>query len=336
MPMPYKVDFFDRDFNYQGWSLMADPELIFDYLTLDVSKLTLPNSLPIQRGWYAHITESGKQKWQGVVTAVSSTEKNTSVSIKPLLSLFDTTVITAANNNTSAEQYIADVLTDVFISNTDEAEKIPGLEITVNSNTAGIQLTSEEETQKVQDVIVAALEKAQIVVNAVFKPSQKKIFVTIEKAINTIVKINADAPGIIDRSFSFRDDYGQINKVIVYNKDKVSQTAIFYADDYAPPTVRKITSVSVGEDETFSEKAKEAADKELEKKDFDNCIELMFPSGYKLIPDISIGQEAAIYHNGIKYTSYLTGREISKDSIITLTFGSVRLDLTKILKLEGK
>lgn len=336
MPMPYKVDFFDRNFNYQGWSLMADPELVFDYLTLDVSKLTLPNSLSIQRGWYAHITESGKQKWQGVVTAVSATEKNTTVSIKPLLSLFDTSVITSANNNTSAEQYIADILTDVFISNTDTAETIPGLEISVNSNTPNIQLASEEETQKVYDVIVLALEKAQIVVDAIFKPSQKKIFVAIEKATDHIVKINADAPGIIDSSFSFRDDYGQINKVIVYNKDKISQTAIFYAEDYAPPTVRKITSVSVGEDEAFSAKAKEAADKELEKKDFDNCIELIFPSGYKLIPDIDIGQETEIYHNGIKYTSFLTARELSKDSIVTLTFGSVRLDLTKILKLEGK
>lgn len=335
MPMPYKAEFFDRDLNYQGWSLMADPEMIFDYLTLDVSKLTLPNSLPIQRGWYVHITESGKAKWQGVVTAVSATEKNTSVSVKPLISLFDTTVMTTVNNNLSAEQYIADILTATFINNSDTVEVINGLEILVNSNTTGVQLATEEETQKIHDVIVSALEKAQIVVNAEFKPSQKKIIVNIGTATATIVKIDADAPGIIDKSFSFRDDYGQVNKVIVYNKDKVSQTAVFYSEDYEPPTVRKITSVSVGDDETFSEKAKEAADKELEKKDFDNCIELSFPSSYKLIPDIEIGQEVNVYHSGKMYTSFLTGRQLSKTGIITLVFGSVRLDLTQILKMEG-
>lgn len=334
MQMPYKVEFFDRSYEFKGWSQMSTPELIFDYLSLDVSKLTLPGSLPVQRGWYAHITQAGVQKWQGVVTAVSATEQNTTVSIKPLLSLFDTTVLTTANNDKSAEQYIADLITSTFISNTDTVEVIDGLEVTANSNTANIQLAADEDTQEVQDVITSALEKAQIVVDCEFLPAKKKISVNIGKADSAVVKIDADAPGIISKSFSFRDDYGQVNKVIVYNKDNLSQTATFYADDYSPPTVRKVVSVSISGDDTFAKKAKEAADKELEGKDFDNCIELSFPSDYKLIPGISIGQEVEIYHEGVRYTSYLTGHEVAKDGTNTLIFGSVRLDLTKILKMR--
>ena len=335
MPMLYRIDFFNREFEWKGYSLMPDPDLSFDYLTLDPFKTNLPGVLPIERGWYVHITSSAKKPYQGIVSAVTDDGKSTSVSVKPLLSLFDIDVITTEDNLLSAERYIADIITDVFVDSSDAVERIPGLSVSTLSDTANVFLASDSDTQNLHDVIIRALENAQITVSVDFKPMSKEILVCIKKNNSPAIKINADVAEVIDKTFSFRDDYGTVNKVIVYNKDDISERAIFYADDYAPPAVRKITSVSLGSDDTFSDKAQEAAEKELAYKDFDNCIELKYSTNCKLLPDISIGQEANVYHSGAMYTSFLTGWEISKDTT-TLLFGSVRLDLTKILKLEAK
>ena len=49
--------------------------------------------------------------------------------------------------------------------------------------------------------------------------------------------------------------------------------------------------------------------------------------------NIQLGQTALIIHNDSVYSSILTGKKISDN--ITLTFGTVRVDLTKKLKLGG-
>ena len=49
---------------------------------------------------------------------------------------------------------------------------------------------------------------------------------------------------------------------------------------------------------------------------------------------IKIGQAVNVYHEGVSYSSILTGKEIS-NGIIKLIFGIVRIELTKLLKRKG-
>ena len=49
---------------------------------------------------------------------------------------------------------------------------------------------------------------------------------------------------------------------------------------------------------------------------------------------LNIGRVVNIIHNGVAYNSILTGKEIS-NSLVKLIFGTIRLDLTKILNMKG-
>lgn len=336
MPMPYRVEFFDRDFTYQGQSVISAPALEYDYLTLDASKITLPGSVTVLRSWYALIKQNGTV-FSGVVTATESDGRTTTVSIAPLVSLFSFPFVKAPTAYTGGiEAYIAGILRDNLVTTVDTVERIPGLTVTAATTTTGVPLPLEGYIHDFwADIAIPALEGGQIVIGAALDVQNHEIECVIAKAPTAPVKINADQKGIIDKSFSFRDDYGEINKVIVINKDTPTQTATYYAADYAAPTVRKVVEISLSSGDVWATKAKEAADKELERKAFDNSIELKFADGYKLIPAVEIGQKVDVYHAGRVYTSFLTGIKRA-GGITTLTCGSVRLDLTKILKMEGK
>lgn len=69
------------------------------------------------------------------------------------------------------------------------------------------------------------------------------------------------------------------------------------------------------------------------KNKYSNNIEITCALGDRMIkPDgMKMGQVVKIIHNGVVYTSLLSGREI-KNGLITLIFGTVRLGLTAYLK----
>ena len=125
-----------------------------------------------------------------------------------------------------------------------------------------------------------------------------------------------------------------MNKVIIYNSDNLSQSQIFYAEDYAAPAVQRIAEVSVGDGETFANVAREKSAELMRKSDNDNLIELTFRTSDRIIPDIGVGQPVRILKGGKEYHSVLTGFTV-KDGRKTYIFGGVRVDLSKRLKLKG-
>ena len=50
--------------------------------------------------------------------------------------------------------------------------------------------------------------------------------------------------------------------------------------------------------------------------------------------DMNIGQVVNIIHEGVSYNSILSGKQI-KNGLVTLIFGTIRLELTKILNMKG-
>lgn len=78
------------------------------------------------------------------------------------------------------------------------------------------------------------------------------------------------------------------------------------------------------------------AESEFAKNSYNNYIELTVPQSDSMInpQNMSIGQVVNIIHDGVSYNSILTGKEIS-GGLVKLIFGTIRLDLTKILNMKG-
>ena len=87
--MRYKAEFFDRAFKFVFWSKIPEPEIMFDYLTLDKTSIIIPAVEDILRGWYCHITRGADVVYQGIVSGIDEGKASMTVQLSPLISLFD-------------------------------------------------------------------------------------------------------------------------------------------------------------------------------------------------------------------------------------------------------
>lgn len=136
-----------------------------------------------------------------------------------------------------------------------------------------------------------------------------------------------------------------INKLVIYNQADLATNIIYYKHpdgsydtnntNRLVPVFYGITSVAVNEGDTFASVAKDAADKQFDVDSFNNLIELTVQNDDELVnPDrIAIGHAVNVISNGTSYNSILTGFE--RGIKTKLIFGSIRLDLTQILKKGG-
>lgn len=78
------------------------------------------------------------------------------------------------------------------------------------------------------------------------------------------------------------------------------------------------------------------AKKVFKNSKYQNLIELTVKADDTMINPLSmnIGQVVEIIHDGVTYNSILTGKEI-KGGLVKLIFGTIRLELTKILNMKG-
>lgn len=87
--------------------------------------------------------------------------------------------------------------------------------------------------------------------------------------------------------------------------------------------------------QTFEDAAADQAYSQFAGRTWTNLIELTVGLDDALINplDLKFGQTVQVIHNGMEYTSIFTGKKFS--TTMTLTFGTVRMDLTKQLKMGG-
>lgn len=339
MQIPFKAEFFDRNYNFMMFSVIPEPEIVIDYFTLDKSSISIPGLPTISRGWYCVISQGTTVIYQGTVASITQDKSVTKVQLLPLIAMFDIQVYRdrTTYKNTNLEQWIAEIIYETFVLSDDAVQNIPGMNLMIDSDgTNGIALNLVDNIYELwTDIARKAIEGGKIAISCTMNPQQKQFNIIIKSFANTAeITLEADLPNVISSNFTLRDDWGSVNKCLIINKEKESEQATFYADDYAAPTVRRIEMVQVGDDETFSEVAKNKASELLKKSDFDNLIELQYRADDKIVPDMEIGQPCRIIKNGVTYHSVLTGIT-QKAGQKTLVFGGIRIDLTKILKLKG-
>lgn len=336
----YKAEFFDTSFNFKYWSKIAEPEFVYDYLTLDKTVIVIPGVADIRRGWYCHITResSSAPVWQGFVSGVDTTKSTTSVQISPLVALFDFEFFynrkTYNDNKTDVEGWLRSAILGAFAGG-DSVQNIPGLTVTAATHTDGVDMNLKDNIHQLWDLARKIIQNNRIAIDCGFDPQAKTITVVIRNhSVESEITIEADLENITDQKFTIRDNWGDVNKVIIYNADNLSQSQTFTATDYAAPVVQRIAEVTVGEGETFANVARVKAAELMRTSDADNLIELTFRAADRIIPDIGIGRGVRILKAGKEYHSVLTGYSL-KGGMKTYICGGVRIDLSKRLKLKG-
>lgn len=344
MQPPYKVEVYDRQMNFRSMAVIEAPEIYFDYLTLEGIKLTAPSVLA-QKGDFAHVTDAyGSVVYQGIVADVAR-DKTVTLSLSPLLSLFDLTVTyNRVDLQTGAlESFIAGIMSDLYITNSDTLQRIP-MTIEVTSHITNTTLNIKSNVHEFYDIITKGFMMYGIVVDAVFWPQQKKIAVTIGKAIEGSIIIEAHLPNVLEKSIVIGDSYGQLNKITLINKYDEAERVTYYLHTNGSIDTNNIdritpvfSAIEYVESEDFATEALARARESLSPQKYDNLIELTFSRSDMLInpASIPIGTAATIIDGLNVYDTIFTGYA-HVSGLLTMVFGNVRIDLTKKLILERR
>ena len=77
------------------------------------------------------------------------------------------------------------------------------------------------------------------------------------------------------------------------------------------------------------------ADNVFKTSKYKNLIELTLMESDPIVSAVRWGRTVTIIHKGTSYASLLTGITVLGNGLVKLTFGMIRLELTKILKMKG-
>lgn len=347
----YKVEIFKPDFSFRSSTQVQDITYEFDYLSLSNNKIKLQNIFA-ERGDYIRITK-GVRKIFGVIKGVSDSD-TVCIEYVNILSLFDVNVyadiITFINDSTTfIEQWLAENIQSLFVTNKDSLQNIHGMEIRVRSGTMGKKkLKYNSNIFNLYELITNILTQHAIMVDVDIDVQNKKILVEIGKRMEEEKHIEASLPNVKDKEIAVEKGDEAINKILIINEDNQSEQIAYYLlqdgtvsseaeeTDRISPVVFDSTFITISDDEVFTDKAYDEAVSTLIPEEYDNFISITINNDDELVkPDEwLIGQKAAIIHKGKVYHSILTGIKIKKRT--TLMFGAVRKDFTKKLKRRMK
>lgn len=352
---PFNVEIFDRQFNLIQHYNIDSIEYEFDYLSLGENRTLVPFNEDVKRGLYIRISNP-VYEYFGIITTISidnTFEGFSDIRFKPFMSLFDTNVVidtTLGSDQISLEQLIIDAITTYFIDSVDEEQAITGLSIIKLTDTLGWSLVFEEEAEGagkavinlLKDLIQPALVRNRVALY--ITPNFTSQTITIHVGIKDSVdfKIEAELPNVIAKNVILNQTTKEVNKLFVYNEADFSQSATYYLHndgtfdtnntDRVTPVMFDIKTINVKEGETFSDCALEAAKDTFGDIFAANLIEIKVLNDDWLVKasTMEIGQLVSVILNGAVYQSVLTG--FKRKDCTELTFGTIRMDLTKILK----
>ena len=347
----YNVEIFRPDYTYRSSFQMTDVSYEYDYLSLSSNKIKLLK-IQAERGDYIRISK-GEQRICGIIEGVTDSVTSTTIEYKNIMSVFDVNVyadISAVTGSENAiEDWLEQIITQTYISNSDTLQNIKGMEVKTTSKTTGIKrLGLDGNINNLYDIIKNALIKHDVTVISDIDVQLHKIVVSIGQNENEEKYIEADLPNVLEREFNVKKSEESINKLVVINEESENEQAIYYLmqdgtvstdtsnDKRIYPVIFDVKTITVSSDETFEDASYQEALEALMPEEYDNLIELTVePDDCLVKPElIQIGQKVAIQHDGMVYHTILTG--IERKQRVKLIFGAVRTELTKKLKRRIK
>ena len=359
---PYNVEIFDSSMNYVANTVVDEIKYKSDYLDPEKWKVNLLGISNSHVNDYIHI-QRDDEDYIGIITQLEEKAEGVlTISIGEIPSLFDIDImVDVSDMSYSLENYIKKWLEALFV-NGDTSMAMP-LDITVSSTTNNWELEydiknepREGETEPpvlvaemnlFDDIILPAFLQYQIRLKYSIDLNNKTINVDIGKNTSEAITIEADLPNVLNKKVVIKQARNQINKVIVYDTNNYNNSITYYLHsddsfdtsdtDRQLPVNYKLLEAHEEEEEgvitkTFAEAAYEKAEATFTKNKYTNLIEVELLMDDNLINPhlLEVGQEVSVISNNVAHTSILTGREIGKTT--TLVFGTVRLELTKIMK----
>lgn len=344
-----KIEFFDDSFNLLSYHMVDVQSIGTDYLTFEPSQIAIYGESKACRGCFVRL--SGVSSFEGIVSDVQPTDAGETVSVRPLQALFDFDVFTSECTDTA--QFIFDAVNSNIVNNADTLQNRP---IQLINSAPAAERPMENNNAKVNllTVLTSALTVYQIAVDCKLDLSAggKKIVAEIKQITDTQT-VEADKKNVLQKKITLGDSYGSTNKIIVRKTHKDKETGIVSVIDTVPFFLHSDGSVSAEDRDRITpvffalESIEECADwdskalikatEKLTPQKFDNEIVLTYRRGDSLIRPqaIKLGTPVTVWYGKKPYSSILTGRTLQKDTI-TLTFGCVRVALTKKLIMERR
>lgn len=365
--LQYNVEFFDRNLLFVYGCTIDGVPIEDDYITTKVTTMDIPPTQSVLNGHFVRM-KNDCITFFGVVSDVSPGDYSTKVSVKPFISLFDEDFVfdtstqgTSNTNHPTLEDTIYSYIYGIYVDPDDPEQALP-ISITVDGSNGltekwSLNITPETEGSHYRimglysSLIVGALIKYGVVIDVVPNFNDKIIQLVITKRPNAI-KIDADLSEIMVKTIKYNERQTGTNKLEVYNTEDYSQYITFYVHsdrswdtedtDRILPVSRAVRSVAPSystdenADDAFADAAYDMAYSVLSGLTWDNLIELeVYYSDPNVNPlTMGIGQMAIIAYKDGFYTSILTGR-IFSDETVTLLFGSERIEFSKRRKLNG-
>lgn len=356
---PYNVEIFTSEFILVGCTNVQEIEYKEDYLSADENSITVFPVAGVRKQDYIRISRDGTE-YEGIITGITyGTDRSKSlltISYKPFMEMLSTSYLFDVDKQRqgSFEEFIAGAITELFIENTDEKQNVRGLAVKTISSTYDwyLHITPADKgghyniVNLLDSVVIPALQKYSIQVKARLDVQKKEIVMEIGKAGKGVFVIEADLPNIIKKNVAVRQVDADVNKLVLYDSrsgyaDRI--TYYLHSDlgydtkdvDRITPVVCAMRALSPEEGKSFVAAAQEEAANVFAGLAYSNLIELTMSRGDALVhpEEMEFGQIVRVISNGVSYTSILTGREMGKT--VKLIFGTVRLDLTKILRRDG-
>ena len=359
---PYSIEIFDTQMNYVANTVSENVKYKSDYLDPEKYKVALVGVSGIPTNSFIHITRDNED-YIGIVSQTDDKADGTvQVTVSEFPSLFDIDVLIDVNDmNYTFEEYIQKWITSLFI-NGDSAMALP-LTVNVSSETPDWVIDYDikneprddepaptmlvAEMNLFDDIILPAFTQYQIRLDYSIDLNTQHITIDIGKNEADAIVIESDLPNIVEKSVVIKKANRQTNKVIVYNSEDYTESITYYLhpddtfdtedEDRIVPVEYKILEAKADEEEgeivkTFEESAHEKAEATFTKNKYTNLIKLEMLNNDGLVnpTELRVGQVVSVISEGIAYNSILTGRDISDTT--TLIFGTLRLELTKIMK----
>lgn len=350
----YRIEIFDEKMDFVSACYTDDAQTIsIDYLAYDPFQITV-QAIEAKKGYFAHITgKSNELVADCIIADVQPDKEQQELSLRPLQALFDVGVFYSPVSD--AITWLGNNLTDQFVTNADTLQRRP-LNITATAGSRSFPLTGYNlnPTINILSVITNAFATWEIVTEAFLDLSAKEIVVNIFEQVAEQT-IECDLDNIISAEITLGDSYGSTNKLTIRKTVEegtpTGTTEITYYrhtdgsinttdDDRIVPVFWEVATIEQTSDmtdaqwiqETFT-KAKEV----LSVGHYDNEVILSVWEDDRIINprSIEIGTIVTLLLKGETYYSILTGYQV-EGSIITLTFGAVRTELTKKLSIQNR
>lgn len=356
---PFSVEIFTPRFEWVGNTNVNEITYKEDYLSTDDNTITVFAVKGVQKQDYIRLVR-GKEEYTGIITEITyGTDKSKelqNITFKPLMELLNTSYLFDLNKQGvgTVEQFIAEAITELFISNVDVNQNITGLRVETTSQTENwsFHITPSDSgghhniVNLLDSIIIPALEKYSVLVHTRLNIQSKELVVSIGRASGGTVIIECELPNILKKNLVIRKANADVNKLILYDAttDYVDSITYYLHTDLSYDTYDRnrilpvnceIRAVKGDENTSFKSACQNEAGNKFANKSFQNLIELTMSNDDALVNPASLefGQIVNVISEGVSYTSILTGREVGNST--KLIFGTVRLDLTKILRRNG-